>query len=88
MMSPSDTSLMEEEGGDVDRVDRDGARRVGAIESVYRDLNCASLCLTIAASMAHMTWKGSDMGKRTEKWRNILMITEGKMSLSQDAESR
>ena len=87
-MSPSDTSLVEEEGADVDRVDRDGARRVGAVESVYRDLNCTSLCLTITASMAHMTWKGSDMGKRTEKWHNILMIAEGKMSLSQDAESR
>ena len=75
MMSPSDTSLEEEEGADVDGADRDGVEREGgAVESDCRDLNCASLCLTIAASM-------------TEKWRKILVIAEGKMSLLQDAES-
>ena len=47
-MSPSDTSLVEEEGADVDRADRDGAGRVGADESVYHNLNCALLRLTIA----------------------------------------
>ena len=48
MKSPSDTSFMEEEGADVDRADQDRAERVGAIESVCRDLNYASLRLTVA----------------------------------------
>ena len=44
MMSPSDTSLEEEEGADVDGVDRDGVEwEGGAAESVCRDLNCVSL---------------------------------------------
>ena len=30
----------------------------------------------------------SDARKGTEKWRRILVIMEGKMSLSRDAESR
>ena len=85
MMSPNDTSLVEEEGADVDR---DGAGRVEATEFVCHDLNCTLLCLTVAASMAHMTWKGSDMGKGMEKWRKILMIVEEKISLSRHAESR
>ena len=88
MMSPSDTSFVEEEGADVNRGDRDGAKRVGATKSVCLDLNYASLRLTIAASMAHMTWKGSDKGKGMEKLHKILVIVEGKMSLSRDAESR
>ena len=68
MMSPSDTSLEEEEGANVDGADRDGAKREGgAAESVYRDLNCASLRLTIAVSMAHMTEKWVEEGKGTEK---------------------
>ena len=37
--------------------------------------------------MAHIKEKGSDARKGTEKWRKILMIAEGKMSLSRDAES-
>ena len=37
--------------------------------------------------MAHMIVKWSEEGKGTEKWRKILMIAEGKMSLSRDAES-
>ena len=78
---------MEEEKADMDRVYRDGIRRVGAAESIYRNLNCASLCLTVVASMAHMTWKGSNMEKGTEKWRKILVIAKEKMSLSQDIES-
>ena len=58
MMSPSDTSLEEEEGADVDGADRDGAEREGgAAESVCRDLNCASLRLTVAASMAHKQFR-------------------------------
>ena len=47
-MSPYDTSLLEGEGMDVDQADRDGAGWVGAAESVCCDLNCASLCLTVA----------------------------------------
>ena len=53
-MFPSDTSLVEEEGADMNRADRDGAGRVGAIESVCRDLNYTSLCLTVAATMAQI----------------------------------
>ena len=64
MMSPSDTSLVEEEGADVDGADRDGAEREGgAAESNYRDLNCASLRLTVVVSMAHMTEKWLEKGK-------------------------
>ena len=36
--------------------------------------------------MAHMKVKWSDKGKGTEMWCKILVIAEGKMSLSQDAE--
>ena len=83
MMSLSDTSLVEEERADVDGVDRDGAEREGgAAKSDYHDLNCASLHLTIAASMAHMIEKCSEEGKGTEKWHKICVIAEGKMSLS------
>ena len=88
MMSPSDISLEEEEGADVDGADRDGAEREGgAAESVCRDLNCTSLRLMVAVSMAHMTKKWTKEGKGTEKWRKILVIAEGKMSLSQVAVS-
>ena len=38
--------------------------------------------------MAHMTEKWSEEGKGTEKWCKILVIAEGKMSLSWDAVSR
>ena len=83
MMFPSDTSLVEDEGADVDEADQDGAEREGgAAESDCHDLNCASLHLTIAASMAHMTEKWSEEGKGTEKWHKICIIAEGKMSLS------
>ena len=61
----------------------DGAEGVGGVAEPNRlERNCASLCLTIAASMVPITWKWSDMGKGTEKWRKILVIAEGKMSLS------
>ena len=100
-MSHKDTSLEEEEGADVDRVEQDGVGREGGVESCCRDLNCASLRFTVVASMAHMKVKGFTVvasmahmkvkglnaGKGTEKWRKILAIAEGKMSLSQDAES-
>ena len=87
-MSPSDTSLEEEEGEDVDGADQDRAEREGgATESVCRDPNCVSLRLTVVASMTHMTEKWTEEGKGTEKWRRILVIAEGKMSLSQVAVS-
>ena len=54
MMSLSDTSLMEKDGADVDRADRDGVGRVGAAEFVCYDLNCASLLFTLAVSMAQI----------------------------------
>ena len=86
MVSPSETSLVEEEGADVDGVDQDGAEREGgAVEFDCRDLNCASLCLTVAASMAHMTKEWLEERKGTEKWHKIYVIAEGKMSLSQVA---
>ena len=82
-MSPNDTSLEEEEGADVDGTDRDGAEWEGrAAKSIYCDLNRASLCLTVAASMTHLTEKWVEEGKGTEKWRKTLMIAEGKISLS------
>ena len=85
-MSPSDTSLKEEEEVDMDGANRDGAEREGkATEFICRDLNCASLRLTVAASMAHMTKKWVEEGKGTKKWRKILVIAEGKMSLSRVA---
>ena len=57
-MSPSDTSLEEEEGADVGGANRDGAEREeGAVESDCHDLNYTSLHLTVVASMAHMTKK-------------------------------
>ena len=84
MMFPSDTSLIEEEGADVDGAEREG----GAVESDCLDRNYISLCFIVAASMAHMKVKWSDEGKGTEKWCKILVIAEGKMSLSRDAESK
>ena len=88
MMFPSDTSLVEEEGADVDVAERDGAeRKGGAAESNCRDLYCTSLRLMVAASMAHMTEKWSKKGKGTEKWHKIRVIAEGKMSLSRIAVS-
>ena len=38
--------------------------------------------------MAHMMMKWLEKGKGMEKWRKILVIAEGKMSLSRDTESR
>ena len=49
MMSPSDTLLVEVEGADVDRANRDGAEQEGgATDPDYLDLNCASLRLMVA----------------------------------------
>ena len=76
-MSPSDTSLVEEEGADVDGVDRDGAERDGGVvDPDYLDLNCTSLCLTVATSMANMTEKWVEEGKGTKKWHKILVIAK------------
>ena len=87
MMPPKDTSLKEEEGADVGRAEQDGVGWEGGVESYCHDLNCASLCFTVAASMAHTKVKGLDAGKMMEKWHKILVIAEGKMSLSRDVES-
>ena len=82
-MSSKVTLLIEEEGADVDGADQDRAEREGrAVEFDYRDLNCASLRLTVATSMAHMIEKWSEEGKGTEKWHKIRVIAERKMSLS------
>ena len=63
--------------------EEEGAEGVGgATDSDCLERNCASLCLIVVASMAHITWKWSKMGKGTEKWHKILVIAEGKMSLS------
>ena len=81
MMSLSDTLLVEEEG-----VERDGAKQERRIsKSDCRDLNCASLRLMVAASIAHMIEKWSEKGKGTEKWHRIRVIAEGKMGLSRVA---
>ena len=83
MMSPSDTSLVEEEGVDVDGAERDGAKQEGGVaESNCCDLNCASLRLTVVTCMAHMIGKWLEEGKGIEKWHKIHMIAERKMSLS------
>ena len=87
MMSPKDTSLEEEEGADMGRAERDGVGREGGVESCCHELNCALLRFTVAVSMAHMKVKGLDAGEGTEKWRKILVIAEGKMSLSRDTKS-
>ena len=61
----------------------DGAEGVGEVADLdHLERSCASLYLMVVASMAHTTWKWSEMGKGIEKWRKIIMIAEGKMSLS------
>ena len=82
-MSSRVIPLIEEEGVDVDGADRDGAKQEGgAAKSNCHDLNYTSLCLTVVASMAHMTEKWLEEGKGTEKWHKICAIAEGKISLS------
>ena len=54
-----------------------------AIDPNCLERNYASLRLTVLASIALMTGKGSEEGKRTSKWRKSLVIVEGKMRLSQ-----
>ena len=68
---------------EVEEVEVDGAKRVGGAAKLdHLEWNYASLRLTIAASMAHILWKWLETGNGTEKWHKILVITEGKMSLS------
>ena len=88
MMSFNETLFEEEEGADVDGADRAGfEREEGATKFVCRDLNYASLHLTVAVSMAHMTEKWSEEGKGTEKWCKIRVIAKRKISLSRVAVS-
>ena len=64
-------------------VEVDGAEGVGGVADLdYLEQNYALLRLMVAASIAPIMWKWSNKGKRTEKWHKILVITEGKMSLS------
>ena len=77
MMSSRVTRPVEEEGANVDRVKE--ARGIAISDSLKR--SWALHRLTVAASMAHMTWKWSKMRKGIEKWHKILVIAEGKMSL-------
>ena len=89
MMSQSVTLPIEEEEADVDGAEQDGAEREGgAAESDCLDRNCTSLRFMVAASMAHMKVMWLDKGKEAEKWCKILVIAEGKMSLSRDTKSR
>ena len=53
-MSPNDTSLMEEEGAEVDGANRDGVEWEGGAVDSCRDLNYASLRFMVAAFMAQM----------------------------------
>ena len=63
MMSSRVTSLVEEEGADVDGVEGVG----GAADLDRLKHSYALLCFTVVASIAPMTGKWSDTGKGTEK---------------------
>ena len=78
MITSMVTPLAEEEGAKVDGAE--GVR--GAVDPDRLERSCASLHLTIVASMAPITWKWSDTGKGIEKWCKILVIAEGNISLS------
>ena len=81
MIASKVTPPVEEE-----RAEEDGAEGVeGATDLDRLERNYASLRLTVAPSIAPIMWKWSDTGKGTEKWRKILVIAKGKMSLSRDA---
>ena len=57
------TPLAEEEGAEVD-----GAEGVGGVVNPdHLECSYTSLCLMVAASMAHITWKWSESGKGIEK---------------------
>ena len=68
MMSSRVTPLVEEEGADVDRAIAAGG--ITILNCLER--SCTLLRLTVAASMAPITWKWSEMEKGTEKWHRIL----------------
>ena len=88
MTSSKDISPKEEEA-DANGVDWDSAKREeGAAKSVCHDRNWALLRLMLALSMAHVIVKWLEEGKGMEKWCKILVIAEGKISLSRDAESK
>ena len=70
-------------GADVDGVEGVG----GAADPDHLDRNCASLHLMVVVSIAPITEKWLDKGKGTKKWCKILVIAEGKMSLSWVTES-
>ena len=77
MMSSRVTPPIEEKEADVD-----GDVEAGGITVLNRlKHSCVSLRLTVAASMAYMTWKWLETGKGIEKWRRILVITKGKNKL-------
>ena len=64
-----------------------GAERVGGVANPdHLKQNCTSLRLTVTTLMAHIMWKWSETGKGKEKLHKILVIMEGKMSLSRDVE--
>ena len=83
MIASSVTPPTKEKGAEVDRAEGLG----GAADPDRLERSYASLYLTIVASMTHITWKWLEMKKGTEKLRKILVIAEGKMSLSQVAVS-
>ena len=62
MMSSRVTPPIKEEGTDMDGVVKAG----GTTVLDYLERNCASSRLTVAASMAYMTGKWSEMGKETK----------------------
>ena len=65
-MSLRVTSPVEEEGTNMDGANQDKAEwEGGATDPDCLDLNYASLHLTVAASMAHITWKWLETGKGT-----------------------
>ena len=78
MMASKVTPFVEEEGANVDGVVE--ARGIVVPSRLKRSY--ALLRLTVTVSMAHMTWKWSETGKGTKKGCRILVIAEGKMSLS------
>ena len=83
MIASRVTPPVEEKGVEVD-----GAEGVGRVTDLdCLEQNYALLRLTVAAFIAPIMWKWSNRGKGIEKWRKILVIAEGKMSLSRVAES-
>ena len=77
-MIASRVTTLAKEGAEVDGTEEVG----GAADPNHLERNCTLLRLTVAAFMAHITWKWSEIGKGIEKWHKILVIAKGKMSLS------